>query len=68
MKTLTSRADEPVDLVLWRNGRQSAADVEAAFDNTRGLADKPIALPARAAIHIPEAPATPIIKTVKLWD
>ena len=68
MKTITTHEFEPVDLALYRNGRGTVADVEAAYDNTRGLAALPLLTPARTVINIPDQPARPVIKTVRLWD
>lgn len=68
MKVIHSKDKDPVDLTLWREGRATPADVAAAFDNTPGLAAKPMALPPRTAINLPDDPAVVIVKTIRLWD
>lgn len=68
MKTILSKEGEPVDLALWRAGRRGRGEVEAAFDATRRLAEKPPRLPASVAIRLPNDPVVAVAATVKLWD
>ena len=68
MKTILSKEGEPVDLALWRAGRRGRGALEAAFDATRRLAEKPPRLPAGVSIRMPDQPVVATVKTVKLWD
>lgn len=65
---LFSKDGEPIDLVLWREGRREAGAVEAALDANPGLAACPPVLPARVKIVLPPPATTPIRPTIRLWD
>ncbi|WP_193391515.1 tail protein X [Erythrobacter sp. SG61-1L] len=68
LETITSKAGEMLDQIVWRHRGRTAALVEQALELNPGLADLGPVLPAGIAITLPEAAsAQPVRETVKLW-
>lgn len=69
--TVTARAGDTLDELVWRTCALGPADLPAVITLNPGIADRGPLLAAGTIVNVPPAPTTPVTATrdlIQLWD